>query len=266
MSQISETEFRDAIIATKKDPKLVAAAKNDRTNSPASLYNEFNKLPVERRREIIVSISNEYFVASQWKIAFPLNNFPVAVLPDAVAAAGKALFFSRNEEGVREVIRAIRIFQQSPFVKQVAALLGEAAEIEGERLGEVAEILTTPEIYGMMRELDPSPSSEKILTTTVRIATYTKDLVATSEVARFLYARRESAVLGDICSILENSIFLARDRRSVRQILTGLNAGGIDAVLLNANGNKKLGSTISDVAWRTKDWKAIRSFLQSFQR
>src|ERR1043166_419028 len=109
MNQISETEFRDAIIATKKDAKLVAAAKNDRTNSPATLYNEFSKLPVERRRDIIVQISNDHFVASQWKIAFPLNNFPAAILPDAVNAAGKALFFARNEEGVREVVRAMRI-------------------------------------------------------------------------------------------------------------------------------------------------------------
>jgi hypothetical protein len=264
MNQISETELRDAIIATKKDAKLVAAAKNERTNSPATLYNEFSKLMVERRREIIVSVCNDYFVASQWKIAFPLNNFPAAVLPDAVAAAGKALFFARNEDAVREVVRAIRIFQQSPFVKQIAALLSEAAEIEGERLGEVGEIITSPQVYGSLRELEPSaPGSEKILATVVRIASYTKDLGATEEALRFLYARRQSTVLPDLSSILENSIFLARDPRAVRQIITGFNAGGIDAVLLNANGDKKVQSNIRDVAWRTKDWRRIRSYLQS---
>jgi hypothetical protein len=267
MSQLSETELRDAIIATRKDAKLIAAAKNDRTNSPASLYNEFSKLPVERRREIIVSVCNEYFVAAQWKIAFPLNNFPAAVLPDAVLAAGKALFLARNERAVREVVRAIRIFQQTPFLKQVAVLLGEAAEMEGERLGEVAEIITSPEVYGLLRELDSaSPGSEKILMTVVRVANYTHDLEATFAVAGFLYARRQSAIVTDLCSIVENSIFLARDPRSVRQILTGFNAGGIDAILLNANGNKALEGSISDFAWKTRDWKAIRSYLQSVQR
>lgn len=268
MDQMSETELRDAIIATKKDAKLIAAAKNDRTNSPASLYNEFIKLPVERRREIIVSVSNEYFVAAQWKISFPLNNFPAAVLPDAVQVAGKALFFARNERAVREVVRAVRIFQQTPFVKQVASLLTEAAEIEGERLGEVAEILTSPDMYGLLRELDPAtPASEKILTTVARIAGYTHDTEATLAVARFLQTRRQSAVLPDLCSIVENSIFLAREPRSVRQILTGFNAGGIDAILLfNANNNKTLESGIRTVAWKTKDWKAIRDYLQSVQR
>src|SRR3954452_16187271 len=79
MSQIEESDFRDTIIAIKKDAKLVAAAKNDRTNSMETLYREFEKLTVERRRELLIAISNDYFTAAQWKIAFPLNNLPAPI-------------------------------------------------------------------------------------------------------------------------------------------------------------------------------------------
>src|SRR3990172_1096620 len=111
MNQIGEKEFREAIIATKKDAKLVATAKNDRINSPESMYMEFAKLPVERQRDIIIAICNDHFVASIWKIAFPLNNVPAAILSDAVALAGKALFFSREEDCVRGSVRVIKIYQ-----------------------------------------------------------------------------------------------------------------------------------------------------------
>ncbi len=93
MGQIGDTAFAEAVVATKKDAKLVAAAKNDRTNSPSSLYREFEKLPVERRRDIIAQISAENFVAAQWKIVFPLNNFSAEALPHALLAAGKGVVF-----------------------------------------------------------------------------------------------------------------------------------------------------------------------------
>ncbi len=123
MNQISEQEFRDAIIATKKDAKLVAAAKNDRMNSPESLYKEFLKLPVERQKEIIALVANDHFVGAQWKVAFPLNNLPSANIPDGVSAAGKALFFAREEDSVKETVRALRLYQESPFYKSIASFL-----------------------------------------------------------------------------------------------------------------------------------------------
>src|SRR5436853_6108010 len=98
MGQIGEKEFRDAIIATKKDAKLVAAARNERTSSAEGMYREFLKVPVDRQREIINALSAENFVGAQWKIAYILNNLPPAILSDALAAAGKALFYSRNDD------------------------------------------------------------------------------------------------------------------------------------------------------------------------
>ena len=70
----------------------------------------------------------EHFVAAQWKIAFPLNNFPAEVLPHALLAAGKALFFTRDEDSVRETVRAIKIYERSPFLKNIATNLAQAAE------------------------------------------------------------------------------------------------------------------------------------------
>src|SRR5688500_2387599 len=121
MSQISEQEFREAIIATKKDAKLVAAAKNDRMNSPETLYREFIKLTVDRQKEIIASISNDHFVGAQWKVAFPLNNLPATNAADGVHAIAKALFFSRDEASVKETIRAIRTYLESPYYKTIAS-------------------------------------------------------------------------------------------------------------------------------------------------
>ena len=266
MGQISEVEFRDAVIATKKDAKLVAAAKNERTNSPAGLYREFTKLTVDRQREIIVAISSDHFVAAQWKIAFPLNNFPATAMPDAVAVAGKALFFSRDEDSLREAIRAVKIYQDSPFFKQICGALGDMAEIDGEQMAIAAEILTSPEIYGTIRLLESGAAADKIVNAICKTAGYTRDHDSTVSIAKFLFTRRYSPVIASICAIVENSIFLARDPRSVKQILTGLNAGGIDAVLLNSNGNQKLESVIQDIAWKTRDWKAIREYLESLQR
>src|ERR671918_2053537 len=138
MNQISEQELRDAIIATKKDAKLVAAAKNDRINSAESLYKEFAKLPVDRHREVIGSIATDYFVAAYWKIAFPLNSLPAPAVADGVAAAGKALFFAREEESLKETIRALRLYVDSPFYKTIASSLGDAAEIVRSELASVA--------------------------------------------------------------------------------------------------------------------------------
>ena len=263
MNQIGEQEFRDAVIATKKDAKLVAVAKNERTNSASGMYAEFAKLPVERQRDIIVSICNDYFVASQWKIAFPLNNFSAATLPVALEAAGKALFFTRDEDSVRETVRAVKLYESSPFFKQIGFLLGEAAVTTGEGLASVGAILTGPEIFGLIKTLDPSsPSSEQIVATIGKTATYTKDLQSTIAVARFLYARRYAPYLKELASIVENSIFLARDRNSVRRILDGFTAGSIDVIL--QKDHKQIAPAISDAASKLRDSTAIRKYLQSY--
>lgn len=262
MGQINEKEFRDAIIATKKDAKLIAAAKNDRTNSIGNLHREFAKLPVERQRDLIISLCGDYFVASQWKVAYPLNNLPVGALPDAVAAVGRALFFSLDEQCVIETLRCVRLYQESPFYKQVAISLGEAVEMAGAQACAVPQILTSPELFGMLRTLDPTlPSTERILQTITRTATYTRDARSTLAVAKFLVARRHSPVVSDLCNILENSIFLARHPKSVSEILQGLNSGAIDLVLQRHAGNKNTLSSIRDVAWKTRDAGAIRNHL-----
>jgi hypothetical protein len=264
MRQISEQEFREAIVATKKDAALVAAAKNDRLNSPENLYKEFEKLPVERRRDIIIAIANEQFVAAQWKIAYPLNNFPAELLPDAVVVAGKALFFTREESSVREVLRSVRIYQKSPFVKVICGLLGEAVESTGVHVERIAAIMNSPEIYGIFHELEGSPSAERIVPSIMKIATYSKDLESTIEAAKFLYARRYSPHLNSICSLLENAVFMAREPAAVKSIIRGLTAGSIDVVLQTQDGNQKVLSQIQDFAWKRRDWKAIRDYLQSY--
>ncbi len=262
MSQIGDQEFRDAVIATRKDAKLVAAAKNERTNAASGMYAEFAKLPAERQRDIIVSICNDYFVASQWKLAFPLNNLPSAELPVAVEAAGKALFYTRDEDSVRETVRTIKLYQHSPFFKQIGSILGEAAVATGPGLAKIAAILTEPEIFGLIRTLDPSaPSSEPMVAVIGKTASYTKDLESTIAVAWFLYARRYAPYLKELASIVENSIFMARDRNSVRRILDGFTAGSIDVVLQKEN--KQIASAIQDAAWKLKDSTAIRKYLQS---
>ena len=262
MNQISEREFSDAIIATKKDAKLVAAAKNDRTWSQETLYREFEKLSVDRRREIIIAISNDYFVSALWKIAFPLNNLPAAAVPDAVAAVGRALFFTREEDSVRETVRTIKLYQDSPFFKRICMLIGDAAEIAGVQLSATSKILTDPEVFGIITSLDPAlSSSEKIVDTIVKVAAYTRDPDSTLDAARFLYARRFSASLPDLARVVDESIFMARDRRSVRQILEGLTAGGIDVVLQRLGSNRAAVSAIRDLAWRSRNWRIIRDRL-----
>ncbi len=265
MRQIGDAEFVEAVIATKKDTKLVAAAKNDRTNSPASLYREFEKLPLERRREVVCQIAADHFVAAQWKIVFPLNNFPAQVLPDAVNVVGKALFYTREEDSVREATRAIKIYERSPFLKRIAANLSEAAETAGTDLAKVAQILTDPAVFGLIRELDPAkPNSERIVDAVSRIASYTRTAESTLAVGRFLTARRHFEYLPHLASVVENAIFLARDRRSVNQILDGLTAGSIDRVLQEQNGNSNALAAIRDIAWKARDWKTIRNHLQSY--
>jgi hypothetical protein len=264
MNQISEREFRDAIIATKKDAKLVAAAKNDRTNSPESLYREFVKLPIDRQREIINSVSNDYFVAAAWKIGFQLNNTPQASLADAAQAAGKALFFARDEDSVKETIRVMKLYQDSPFYKTVANSLGDAAEIVRSDLSRVAEIFVHPELFGLIRSLDPaSPASERFVQSIGRIAAYTRDLDSVMTVAAFLHARRYLSFFDSIATLVENSVFLARDRKSIREILAGLGAGSVDRVLQKHSGNKNVASQIEDVAWKTRNWRAIRNYLEA---
>jgi hypothetical protein len=265
MGQIQDAEFVEAVIATKKDAKLVAAAKNDRTNSPASMYREVEKLPLERRRDVINQIAAEYFVAAQWKIVFPMNNFPADILPDAVNVAGKALFFTRDEDSVRESIRAIKIYQASPFLKRVAANLAQSAETSDIDQAKVAIILTEPAVFGMIRELDPAqPNSESIVDSICRTAAYTRSLDATLAVGKFLWARRHFEYLPSLASIVENAIFLARDHRSVNQILQGFTAGSIDRVLQEQNGNTNTLAAIRDIAWKTRDWKIIRDHLHSY--
>jgi hypothetical protein len=263
MRQISEQEFRQAIAGTKKDAALVAAAKNDRINSPEYLYKEFEKLPVERRRDIIIAVSTEHFVAAQWKIAYPLNNFPATILPDAVAVAGKALFLTRDEDSVRESIRAIHIYQKSPFFKLIAGIIGEASESAGVQLGAIASVLTNPEVYGILRELEGVATAERIVLTIGRVAAMTKNLESTLRAARFLFARRFSPHLEQLCSLLENSIFMARDPKSVRAMIEGFTAGSIDVVLQRLNGNKQLLASIGDYARKARNPKAIRSHLQT---
>ncbi len=263
MNQIEEQEFRDAIIATKKDAKLVAAAKNERTNSASGMYAEFTKLPVERRRDILVLICNDHFVASQWKIAFPMNNFPAAVLPLAVVAVGKALFYARDEDSVRETVRAIKLYEDSPYLRLVSTCLGDAAETTGEKCALVPVILTAPDVFGLIKSLEPSsPASEQIVRVTGKAAMYTRDLESTLAVSKFLHARRYSPNLADLASIVENSIFLARDRCSVQRILDGFTAGSIDVVL--QKNNKQIASAIQDAAWKLKDSAAIRKYLQGY--
>lgn len=264
MRQISDQEFREAIAATKKDAALVAAAKNDRLNSPENLYKEFEKLPVERRRDIIISIASEQFVAAQWKIAFPLNNFPADLLSDAVVVAGKALFFTREESSLREVLRTVRIYQKSPFVKMICGLLGEAAESTGLHVERVAEIVNSPEVYGIFRQLEGFPSAERIVTSIVKVATYAKDFESTIETAKFLSARRYSPYLNSICSLVENAVFMAREPAAVKAIIRGLSAGSIDVVLQTQDGNQKVLSEIQSFAWKRRDWKAIRDYLQVY--
>lgn len=264
MNQISEQEFREAIISTKKDGKLVAAAKNDRMNSPESLYKEFLKLPIERQREIIALVSNDSFVGAQWKVAFPLNNLPPANVPDGVSAAGKALFFAREEDSVKETVRALRLYQDSPFYKTIASSLGDVSEIVRTGLSAVARILTYPELYGMIQSFDPAvPVSEKIVQRIAKVAAYTRDLDSTMSVARFLHARRHSPNVEAIASLIENTVFMARDRKSVREILFGLGAGSVDRVLQRHADNKSVLSDIRDVAWKTRDSRAIRTYLEA---
>ncbi len=264
MNQISEQELRDAIIAIKKDAKLVAAAKNDRINSAESLYKEFAKLPVERQKEIIASIAADYFVGAQWKIAFQLNSLPATALPDGIAAAGKALFFAREEESLKETIRALRLYLQNPFYKSIASALGEAAEIVRSDLAAVAHILTEPDVYGLIQSFDSSfPSSERMIQCIARVAMYTRDHDSTLFVARFLHARRHSSAIEAIAGLIENTVFMARDRKSVREILAGLGAGAVDRVLQRHTENKAVLSNIRDVAWKTRDSRAIRNYLEA---
>jgi hypothetical protein len=263
MRQISEKDLRDSIIAIKKDAKLVLAAKNDRTNSSAGMYREFVKLPLDRQRETINTIAGDYFVAANWKINFPLNNFSATVMPEAVAVAGKALFFSREEDSIREAVRAVKIYQNSPFFKQISAILQDAVEITGPGLNKVCQILTSPEMFAQISSLEPSPASERIVTSIGKIATYTLNPESTLNATRFLIARRYSADAADLATLLENAIFMARDPKSVKEIIEGFTAGSIDVVLRRETGKKEILGAIRDIAWKSKDSHTIRQFLNS---
>ncbi len=266
MRQISEKDLRDAIIGIKKDAKLVAAAKNDRTNSVEGMYREFVKLPVDRQREIISTIAGDHFVAALWKINFPLNNFTAAKVPDAAAVAGKALFFTREEDSIREAVRAVKIYQESPFFKQISAVLQDAAEVIGPALSKVCILLTSPEMFALIGSLETSPASEKIVNSIGKIAMYTLDTRSTMNAARFLVARRYSADASELANLLENAIFMARDPKSVRQIIEGYTSGSIDVVLRKEAGNKESLSAIRDIAWKSRNSETIQKYLQSFLR
>jgi hypothetical protein len=263
MRRISEQDFRDAVIALKKDAKLVAAAKNDRTNSPEGLYREFAKLPVDRQREIIGAIAADHFVAAQWKINFPLNNFQAAKAPDMAAVAGKALFFSREEDSLREAIRAVKIYQENPFLKQISAVLQDAAEIARTGLAKVCMILTSPEIFSLIKSMEVTPAAERIVTSIGKIAMYTLNQDSTLRAAQFLTARRYSANAAELASLLENAIFMARDPKSVKAILDGFTAGSIDVVLQKEAGKKEVLRSISDLAWKSRNSRTIEQYLNS---
>lgn len=261
---IGDQEFRDAIVAMKKDTKLVAAAKNDRTNSFEWLYKEFSALTIDRQCEIICSISSSYFVAAQWKIAFPLTNFPASVKPDAVRVVGKVLFYSRDEESVRESVRAIKLYQESPFLKQILSTLSESAEVAGVETGVVASILTEPELFGIVGQLKDVATGERIVQAIGKVAMLTRNRDAALSAASLLQARRFSSSLPDFAALIEDAVFMARDRKSVHEILSGLASGPIDVALQKASGDKRLLAAIRDVAWKTRDAASIRSYLSSF--
>lgn len=263
MNQIGEQEFRDAIIALKKDTKLVAAARNDRTNSPEWLYKEFSALTVDRQCEIICSITSSYFVAAQWKIAFPLTNFPSTIQPDAVRAIGKVLFYTRDEDSVRESVRAIKLYQESPFIKQIQAILSESAEIAGHETGIVAQILTDPRIFGLVGQLKDLPAGERIVQAVGKVAMLTRNRDASLRAASILQARRFSNNLARLAALVEDSLFLVRDRKGVQEILDGIASGPIDVALEKASSDSRLLGAIRDVAWKTRDAASIRSFLAS---
>ncbi len=128
------------------------------------MYGEFTKLPADRQREIIGAVAADYFVAAHWKINFPLNNFPAARLKEAVAVAGKVLFFSREEDSLREAVRTVKIYQESPFFPQISAVLQDAVEITGAGLNKVCQILTSLGLFALIGTLEPSPSAELIVT------------------------------------------------------------------------------------------------------
>jgi hypothetical protein len=203
-------------------------------------------------------------VAGYWKVAFPLNSLPAASVADGVAAAGKALFFAREEESLKETIRALRMYADTPFYKTIATALGDAAEIVRSDLVVVARILTDPDMFGLVRSLDPNAAvSQRIIQCIVRVGMYTRDMDSTMTIARFLYARRHSSAVEAIAGLIENTVFMARDRKSVREILAGLGAGAVDRVLQRHAENKAVIANIRDVASKTRDSDAIRNYLQA---
>jgi hypothetical protein len=263
MRQISEQDFRSAVIGTKKDVKLVAAAKNERTNSPEGLYREFVKLPVDRQKEVIGAIAADHFVAAQWKINFPLNNFSAPKLPEMLAVAGKALFYARDEDSLREAVRAVKIYQESPFFKQISSVLQEAAEIARTGLAKVCLILTSPEMFALIGSLEVTPATEKIVTSIGKIAIYTLNAKSTLSAARFLTSRRYSEDAVELATLLENAIFLAREPKSVKAILEGYTLGSIDVVLRKEAGKRDVLASISDIAWKSHDARTIQRYLNS---
>jgi hypothetical protein len=158
----------------------------------------------------------------------------------------------------------LRFIKRAHF-SRIAANLAQAAEFADVDLGKAAIILTDPAVFGLIRELDPAqPNSERIVDSLCRTAAYTRNLDSTLAVGKFLWARRHFEYLPSLASIVENAIFLARDRRSVNQILEGFTAGAIDRVLQEQNGNSNTIAAIRDIAWKTRDWKIIRDHLHSY--
>jgi hypothetical protein len=156
------------------------------------------------------------------------------------------------------------MYVDTPFYKTIASSLGEAAEIVRSDLVSVARILTDPDIFGLMRSIDPNAFvSQRIIQCVARVAMYTRALGSTRTIARFLYARRHSSAVEAIAGLIENTVFMARDRKSIREILAGLGAGAVDRVLQRHPDDRAVLANIRDVASKTRDSNAIKNYLQA---
>ena len=82
------------------------------------------------------------------------------------------------------------------------------------------------------------------------------------KIAKFLQARRHSKAIESIATLIENTVFMARDSKSVREILAGLGAGSVDRVLQRHPDSNSVLSGIRDIAWKTRDSAAIRNYLE----
>jgi hypothetical protein len=56
---------------------------------------------------------------------------------------------------------------------------------------------------------------------------------------------------------------MVRDRKSVREIIAGLGSGAVDRVLQKHVNDQSVLSNIRDIAWKTRDSRAIRRYLEA---